>query len=654
MTEKFNIYNKGISSVLILDDDWKVNTDLNELTSSAGVEQDYIDILDDEDDENTIKLIDLLNSKDIKSELLQDKINALFNPEIKDCIPPLFIEKIVNIASASNSERMIRLNIIKEALLDLGVPPKNIYKATNNSDAKEIIEAYSPDLFIFDLYLEVGNKELSLDLLKQLISDRSENKSQYILMSYDKISLTEFFRDLHSQCHTSSSKFKVIEKPDPSKLLEEKLRWQHALYLMSCERDFMHLLSNMQGAWAKSIDKASKELIKKVWELDSCSLNKLRITAESDHLSMAEYFPEIISKHIIGEFEESGSPRSEIILLEEALKSVNDSFTFSSSVEVVDSYETLKNLLADISSHRIRETLLFNEASNEETETLSQESYQQFKQELSFGTILRNKHNDIIFVHLTQPCDYIHVPLSGSDDESFLFFPGVEMPLYDDEKISNKTFITSYTRLSNNVVASIKWNLRRPITFSMKEFFEKRADFEIIGKLRDDYAQAICSKFASGVSRTALIKVPRFEAIKCNHLFWDEQSMFLTTDGEKHKITKDDINLETGKLFDARRFKDQIAQSNNEKKYHRFTLLGNSAAALVNVLQGTIKENQQISLELLDGVNLGDETSNCIEQYGIHFLHEKALFNQFDNIIKKAGKDERQKKTFNLILIRGD
>ncbi len=653
MPEEFSILDKGITSVLILDDDWEVSFAKKDLIGTVAT--NYLDRLDDDDDDDTNDLIVYLEAKKIPNHTTQDKLNALFDESLRVDLPESYIKNIVDIANSKHHGRRERLEIVKLALVELGLPEASIACAPSVAVAREKIEQTYPELFIFDLYLEVGNQSLSIDLLKEVIRNAPADKSpQFILMSYAKPELEALFRTLHEELQISSSKFKVIEKPILGMIEGDKLRWKHALYLMSHERSFMNIQFNMQLAWVKNIEKTAAKLTRKIWELDSCSLNKLRLTACSDSISMADYLPEIMSKHIVGEFEESGSPKIEISLLEAALEKVNDNFTFSSSVEVVDPYETLKKLLADIASHRYSSITSFCQDLEEEDQTKPVNTYGKFLQELNFGSIIIRRSDDQILIHLTQPCDYIHVPFDAAIDESLLFFPGVKMSLYEEGDESNKTFITSYTRIHDEII-SMNWNLRRPITFSMTEFFTQRNDYQIIGKLRDEYAQAICSKFASGVSRTALIKVPRFEDMECHHIYYDGETdkVYLTGEEQDIELTSDSLALNGGIKFDARRYKNQIDQNNPRmKKYHRFTLLGHSAAEFTGHLKGTIKDNKNTSLELLNGVSLGDENGGLTPgPCGICFLHKKALKEQFTNIKIAGKKGFKAKKPFNLVLI---
>jgi hypothetical protein len=447
-----------------------------------------------------------------------------------------------------------------------------------------------------------------------------------------------------------SSRLKVIEKPKNNP--EEQLRWKHALYQLGYEKSFMLLQNDMQKAWEVRIKKASNSLIDKIWELDSCFLNKLRLTASADHISLNEYLSELMSKHILGEFEEKGAPQEEISKLESGLEIMKDTFTFSSSVEVTDPYETLKFMLADTVNHRYSSIENFNKLIIDEDKL--ENEYSNFLNKLKFGSILRNNQGNLL-LHLTQPCDYIHVAYNKSDDESLIFFPGVILSLYKEEQEGNKKYITPYIKIEDDI-SSVKWNLRRPITFSIKELFNISREFDIVGKLRDDYAQAISNRFASGVSRVATMRVPRFEEINVYHVYFDNNfdALMLSCKDEDITISKERMDFDKGMIFKARRYKDQRVQNKN-KKYHRVILLGHSSAELTEQLKGPIKNDKNISMELLDGVSFGDakDSKTEIRQNGIVFSHIEGFKKELGGILKEAQTQFKNNQIiFNLILIQ--
>jgi len=645
MSSNFKITENGINSVLILDDDWAINFVQKEL-EALGVEKAIFDRLEDDEDPSTEDLITLLKEKEMPHETLQDKLDGLFCDELLKQLPALYSTDIVELAKDKKDHLKKKLITISSALIELGLEDDNIHCISTITEAKEHLLHSAPDLFIIDLFIENEDKDITIEFIQELL--KNHPSSQFILMSYNTAELKKLFRIFHKDEEVPSSRFKVVTKPEFNKA--ESLRWKHAFYQLSKERTLMGVQHEMQKSWAESIDNAAQSLKGKIWELDSCSLNKLRLTALADNMKLSEYLPEIISKHILSEFENSGSPTEQINALEIELSKQVDSFTFTSSVEVLDAYEILKEMLADTISHRDASLSQFSQ-SMVNPENIEQD-YSDFKSELKFGTVLRHKQNGKLLVHITQPCDYIHVPLKKADDESLLLFPGVEMSIYKEEPAGNKKFITPYIRVDDKIT-SIKWNLRRPITFSIDELFKIRNEYSIVGKIRDDYTQAISNSFASAVSRVATIRIPRFEPIKAFHLYFEPNSsnLFLSVDGEDIALAKNSLPFESAKIYNARRFK-----LNNVKngRPHRIMLLGDDAAALSEELKGDMENKNNISLQLLQGASLGDTGETRTEENNnIIFSYTEGFKGNFTSILEHAKKvHEETQGIINIILIQ--
>lgn len=645
MYSDFKITGSGINSVLILDDDWATVFSQNEL-EALGVEKEFFNRLDDEDDPSTDELVTLLKENDKPHDTLQDKLTGLFCDKLFEQIPVLFSKNIVKLAKVKKEHLKEKLIIIKKSLLELGLENDNIHCVPTILEAKQILVDNTPDLLIIDLFIENEDSEKTLELIKDLL--KSHPNSQFILMSYNIDELKKLFRVFHKDQEVPSSRFKVVAKPEASDA--EALKWKHTFYQLSKERCLISVQHEMQKSWAESIDKAAHSLKGKIWELDSCSLNKLRLTALADNMKLSEYLPEIISKHILSEFESSGSPTEQINALEIELSNQVDFFTFTSSVEVLDAYEILKEMLADTMSHREASLTQFS-SSIVEPENVEQD-YGNFKNELKFGTVLRHNQSDKLFVHITQPCDYIHVPMRKADDESLLLFPGVEMSIYKEEPTGNKKFITPYVRIDEKIT-SVKWNLRRPITFSIEELFKTRYEYSIVGKIRGDYTQAISNSFASAVSRVATIRIPRFQPMKAFHIYFEpnRSTFFLTVDGEDIALARKILPFESAKIFNARRFR--LNNVKNDRP-DRIMLLAGDAAALSEELKGELENKDNISLQLLQGASLGDksETRNE-EKNNIIFSYADIFKSDFTNHLKHAKEVYRENKgIINIILVQ--
>lgn len=646
MSATYNISEKGISSVLILDDDWAINSNRNELAAN-GVPEEQFRRLEDEEDPATEELIDLLKKKGKPFEDLNNKLEGLFCSDLIDEIPKPFLENIVNLVKQKKEPLRAKLDSIVENLQRLGLSDENIHKYSTFTQASSYLQEHSPDLFIIDLFIEDEDQDKTLDFIESLLDNH--HSSQFILMSYNVEELTKLFRKFHKEKNVPSSKFKVIPKPnvESDSREVEQLKWQNAFYQLSNEKPIINAQYDMQEAWAQSIDTAAASLKGKIWELDSCSLNKLSLTAQADNMKLSEYLPEIISKHILSEFESSGSPTTQIDSLEAQLHDLVDYYTFSSSVEVLDAYETLREMLADTISHRDSSLTQFTDVVI--TEDNNAEEYAQFLSKLKFGSILKHKESNELLIHITQPCDYIHVPLNKSDDESLLLFPGKEMSLYMEEAQGNKKFITPYVRVDGKIT-SVKWNLRRPKTFSIMEFYQQKGDFEIVGKIRDDCTQAISNSFASAVSRVAMIRIPRFEYMDGYHLFYNsgEHKFYLKTDTDDIALSKKNLPFSSGTKFNARRYKLERAR---DKRQHRIIFPSNDAVILSKSFNGNSTSN--LTMELLQGANLGDEGDTRIDQRNnIVFSYTQGFKNHLMPLLDKAKElFDTSGEIMNLVLV---
>lgn len=646
MSVTYNISEKGINSVLILDDDWAINCNKKEL-EAIGISQEHFKKLEDEEDPSTEELIDLLESKGKPFESLEEKLKGLFCNDLLGDIPKPLLETIVVPAKQRKEPLRAKLEAIAETLQSLGLADDKICRYSTFAQAREHLQNNSPDLFIIDLFIEDEDQDKTLEFIESLLD--SHNESQFILMSYNIEELTKLFRRFHKEKNVPSSKFKVIAKPQVEGEAREveQLKWQNAFYQLSNERSIVVAQSEMQSAWAQSIDRAASSLKGKIWELDSCSLNKLSLTARADNMKLSEYLPEIISKHILSEFESSGSPTRQINQLEERLGELEDYYTFSSSVEVSDAYEILRGMLADTISHRGLSIKQFSDMTI--TEENKGDEYKKFLADLKFGSVLKHKENGELLIHITQPCDYIHVPYKKSDDESLLLFPGKEMSLYKEEPPGNKKFITPYIRISEDIT-SVKWNLRRPKTFSILELFKQKNEYEIVGKVRDDYTQAISNSFASAVSRVAMIRIPRFEYMDAYHLFYNakDHQLYLKTDGDDVPLSKKKLPISSGTKFKARRYKLEDA---TDKRHHRIIFPSDDAVHLSKSFNGISTSN--LTMELLQGANLGDEADTRIDQRNnIMFSYIEGLKGNLTMFLEEAKKlHETSGEILNLVLL---
>lgn len=519
MINNFRITEKGINSVLIIDDDAKDDNYTVAKLKSEGFKE-IIDQLEDDTNQYTRKIIDILKTDKPEPEL-QDLINFIFEP-FNTNVPDYFQQKLLNPAKEKFQENYKKIEIVIEVLISLGIVESAINKAKNIDEANKLLEINFPDLILIDFRLEdEGTNSINFieDLIKRI--KKETLSTQLILTSYDLDGLKNNFRDLHRQNKISSSRLKVIAKP---KTDDDFLYWKFALFQIANEKIFMNEQEQMQGDIARCIEKASDKLIEKIWEMDACYLNQLSLVAQEDHISLQKYLFELMSKNLLAEYEEQISENDSIQKFEKALKSVeNNNLIFSSSWEITDPYENLKTLFADLVSFRYKS--IEKPYQNFNNQELNKNNFKDYLALINFGTILKLKgqknkqgtENNQYYINLTIPCDYIHSEYNNGKKEKLIFIPGKEYDPLNSFTINNKEAKSQHLHIKDCTgTKSLKWLLRQPETFSINDVLQRliNKEFVITGQLRQEQAQAIITKFATNISRIGLPRTPIFDYSK--------------------------------------------------------------------------------------------------------------------------------------------
>lgn len=616
----------NFTNIIIIDDDYAPIYKPERLLQ-YGVSDQVSRKLMDKSDRNTKAWLKVLKEKGLPSENLEQRLIAFSMEDIADKAPEFYKKNLIEVVNCRINEQKPKLDSIKKWLIDLGSNNDCIKFFNNDVDALEYSNNNHPDLFIVDLMLDDSTE--STGLIKELFNnDNIRKNSQFILMSYHKDKILDNFRTLHKSLKVSSSRFKVINKPIVNDLSSE-IQWKHVFIQLDIEKEFMREQDNFQNSWSVCVDDAAKNLKEKIWEWDSRHINRLRLSAEADHLSFSDYFSEIMAKHIVSVFESSRASKDEMDLLSSKMAKVdNKAFILNSSLEVKDPYEDLKIMLADINSHR----------SEWYDNVDSIISFSSFLRVIKFGTILL-KDNEY-FVNITPPCDYIHLKEERSKEESLLFIPGVQFNSYKEEQLGNKKHITPFVTIEKNI-QGIKWNLRNPKTFTVYELFESIKQYSIAGQLKSDIAQIISNKFASAISRGAEVRVPRFEDLNLYHCYFNPQDNCFNL-----KCTNVDRKIDPTTLFDkdalafpVKRYKDLSTKSN--KKEHHIVMIENR---IVSELVGNIAKPQDklrdLCLDLIYGLQY--EEGSFEKDYGNITL---VINNKFAKIL--ATNLQKAKKLYN-------
>lgn len=582
----------NFSNVVIIDDDYEPIYKQERLLQ-YGVSDHVSKKLMDKSDRNTKEWLKILQEKGLPYDNLEQRLIAFSNEDIAVKAPNYYKKNLIEIVERRIGEQKPKLDSIKQWLIDLGVNNQSIHFFNNDVDTLKYCGNNQPDLFIVDLMLDDSTE--STGLIKDLFNNENiRNNSQFILMSYHKDKILDNFRTLHKSLKVSSSRFKVINKPNVDDLSSE-IQWKHVFIQLNIEKEFMREQDSFQNSWSVCVDEAAKNLKEKIWEWDSRHINRLRLSAEVDHISFSDYFSEIMAKHIVSVFESSRAPKDEMDLLSTKMANVDDkAFILNSSLEVKDPYEDLKIMLSDINSHRSEWC--------DSIDTIN--SFSSFLKTMKFGTILLK--DDEYLVNITPPCDYIHLSEKRSKEESMLFIPGVQFNSYKEEQVGNKKHITPFVTIGKNI-QGIKWNLRNPRAFTVYELFESINEYSIAGQLKSDIAQIISNKFASAISRGAEVRVPRFENLNLYHCYFNPQDDCFNlkcTDLDRKIEHKNPFNQDA-LTFPVKRYKD-ISNQSSKKQYHIVMIENRLVPELVKNISKTQKEMSELCLNLIYGLRYED------------------------------------------------
>ncbi|MCI4187753.1 hypothetical protein MRO89_17575 [Dickeya dianthicola] len=630
--------NVGFLDVVIIDDDYAPIYKPERL-HQYGVNEQVSKKLMDKSDRNTKAWLKILKEAGLPSENLEQRLEAFSIEDVAKKAPDYYKRELIDVVELRIKEQKPKLDSIKKWLVELGVSNDGIHFFNCSEKALEYSIHNSPDLFIVDLMLDESTE--STGLIKELFdNDNIRKDSQFILMSYHTEKILDNFRTLHKSLKVSSSRFKVINKPKENDISSE-IQWKHVFIQLDIEKEFMREQDNFQNSWSVCVDKAAKNLKDKIWEWDSRHINRLRLSAEADHISFSDYFSEIMAKHIVSVFESSGAPKEEMNLLSSKMAKVNNkAFILNSSLEVKDPYEDLKIMLADINSHRF-----------EWCDTIDAiTSFPAFLRTIKFGTIL--KKNNEYFLNITPPCDYIHLKEERSKYEGLLFIPGIEFDSYKEESDGNKKHITPFITIENNI-QGIKWNLRNPITSTVYEAYNSIREYFIVGQLKPDITQIISNKFASAISRGAEVRVPRFEDLYLYHFYFNPQENCFNLKCTDADIIIDikDFSVENSLTFPIKRYKDLNTPS-NKKECHTVMIENRAVYDLAKNIINPREKLRELCLELIYGIKYED--SSFEKNYDNIVLIINNKFNKPLNTNLQIAKDlyKEKQEILNILIIK--
>lgn len=556
-----------IARVLIVDDDLSRTVDLASL-DRHGQGVVISDILADANHDYTFALDDELERLGLPHESRDDRLAGLKDPEVR-ALAHEVLRGAYERAMTDRDALRAPLDKIKEWLTIEGI------ELEEWSEARGLPEADRYDLLVIDYFLMDNDPQATYKLIREFKQAHADRKHPLlvILMSSDISAIRGHFEDIRDECEISASRFRILAKPviaNPDSDEDVKEKWLRALRQLATERPLVMPIERFVEAWKASLNKAAKQMVRRLYDLDASAFALLSATASQDSMKLEEYLADVLSRRVSAEAEEHGFPFDEIDALRQALNDAQATIgpTIDQGVEVRHAQRAIRSLMSDVAWHRrpwwdpstpppkpleaqadevavamavalvgdqvlgaeepkeIVPDVLTAEAGEpvaEDVETpaavvtevpdpaLTEDRLIWMKRHIRFGTILREKAGTRrYFVNLTQACDVQSEKLENVAEVHYLLVQGNRFPV-DRVAVGEKLFDSPYycDDVDSDEFFALQWRLRQPFTPSMAKLLETLELYEWVGQLRSDSAYAVLSKYLSQASRVAQIRMPK-------------------------------------------------------------------------------------------------------------------------------------------------
>ncbi|MFA1722587.1 hypothetical protein [Xanthomonas campestris] len=555
----------GIGRVLMVDDDLSRTVDLASL-DRHGQGVVISDILADANHDYTFALDDELQRLGLPNESRDDRLAALKDPEVR-ALAHEVLRGAYERAMTDREALREPLDKIKEWLTVEGI------ELEEWTEARALPEADRYDLLVVDYFLMDNDPQATYELIRQFKQAHADRECPLlvILMSSDIGAIRGHFEDIRDKCEISASRFRILAKPviaNPDSDEDVKQKWLRALQQLATERPLVMPIERFVEAWETSLNKAAKQMVRRLYDLDASAFALLSATASQDSMKLEEYLADVLSRRVSAEAEEHGFPFAEIDALRQALNDAQSTIgpTIDQGVEVRHAQRAIRSLMSDVAWHRrpwwepaarpprpadaapVDPVVAPDDAARAAGEELPAEVSGEIgknapaadaeapeaatapagapeaphpahtedrlvwmKRHIRFGTILREREGaKRYFVNLTQACDVQSEKLNNLAEVHYLLMRGRKLAV-DKVTASEKLFESEYycENLESDEFFALQWQLRQPSTPSMASLLENLEHYEIVGQLRSDAAYAVLAKYVSQASRVARIRTPK-------------------------------------------------------------------------------------------------------------------------------------------------
>jgi hypothetical protein len=477
-----------MTRVAIIDDD------LSGVISTANLRQvdDSLEaLLADVHDPDRLAYLQVLSDHGYITADIADLAQPLSEQAVRDAAPESLrtaAEKILE-ARRSNAEPVVR---VKQLLLDSGVDESNIetFYGPDVPDDKRF------DLIIVDYYLVNDATDQTVPFIERIVHNHADQGRplQLILMSSHEEGLKQDFRELRPRVCVSSSRMRILAKPQSDAQLST---WKLTLEQLATDRGYVSAIELFVQRAIDAIRRAADEQSKKLWELDLHAMSVLHEAAKADNDDFGRYFEECLSRYLLTRLEEMHDLREALDALRADFDQGGAASLISAGAEIGDSHAAIREVMTSLVWRGGRAPVVGTKPTDIADGPGWVQSF------LRFGMVLRDPKGRL-WLNLTQSCDLAQ----SKDDElanlSLLFVAGETTSPAVQGKSSN-----ALVRMSASMIATdaelITWQLRRLRTPTVSEFASDFSNgWTAVGELRPDQAQHVVAIYGSQATRVGL------------------------------------------------------------------------------------------------------------------------------------------------------
>lgn len=203
------------------------------------------------------------------------------------------------------------------------------------------------DLLIVDYYLVNDSVDETLPFIEKVVQAHNGQglPLQVILMSSHEASLRQEFPKLRPQLRVSSSRMRVLAKPQDDAALSA---WKLSLTQLATDRAFVKPIESFARAAGEAFEDAAKKQAQALWGLDLQAMHLLHATAAEDHDDYSRYVEECLSRMLLARLEEVAQLRTALDDLRRKFEANGASTVISAGSEIGDSRASIRQLMTSV------------------------------------------------------------------------------------------------------------------------------------------------------------------------------------------------------------------------------------------------------------------------------------------------------------------